>query len=146
MGRIHTDLDVHVTILNDYMEGRERLTRYHLQYFPSRLVYTQDLKSCNEIVNDYAFKVSTANTIAEVCEIIKELYKKTLSEDYMRVNVLFEAIDIAHLSNEYRHDSNARIILDKKCISYNHEISEEDRKYILHEMLEFRKYNSLKNC
>ncbi len=148
MSKIHTDLEVHVTLLQDYYENCEYQSRYYISYYPARLVYQGDLHNCNSIVQEYAFKHQMANTIEDVVKSIKDLYVKVLEEDYMRLDVLFEATDAAHLSNERRHDSSARIILDKKYIAYNKQISEEDRSFILNEMLDFRKYTSIKkiNC
>jgi len=84
------------------------------------------------------------NNIEEVFKAIKDLYVKVLEEDYMRIDILFEATDAARLSKERRHDSSARIILDKKYIAYNKQISEEDRSFILKEMLDFinERFNS----
>ena len=146
MSKINTDLEVHVTLLQDYYAGRHKETKYHLKYFPSRLIYQDDLKDCNEVVQEYAFKVQRVDTIEEVFEIIKELYEKVLPINLMRLDILFEARESAHLSKERRHDSNARIILDDKFIAYNKQIEDQDRQYLLYKLLEFKGFLSMKTC
>jgi len=143
MSKIHTDLEVHVTLLQDYYENCQYQSRYHISYYPARLVYVDDLPNCNSIVQEYAFNHQMTDTIDGVVKAIKDLYTKVLDEDYMRIDILFEVTDAAHLSKERRHNSSARIILDKKYIAYNKQISEDDRSFILNEMLDFRKYTSL---
>ena len=138
MAKIDTDLEVHVTLLQDFYEGCKSEIRYHIRYYPSRLIYQDDLVHCNEIVKEYAFKVQMVDTIENVFETIKDLYAKVLPIPYMRVDVLFETTDAAHLSKENRHNSNARIILDDKFIAYNKQIPDEDREYLLYKLLEFK--------
>ena len=141
--QINTNLEVHVSFLQDYFIGLVNETKYHIQFYPSRLIYMSDLEFCNDVVKDYAFKIQMVKTIDEVCDVIKELYEKVMQIPNMRVDVLFDAYDVAHKSNESRHDAHSRIILDDNFIAYNSQIPEEERKYILYSLLEFKGFLDL---
>lgn len=137
MNKIHTDLQVLVTILTNYDEKGVCDKKYHLQVYPSRLLYHDDLVDCNDVVKEYAFKIQQVRKLGEVCDVIKNLYTKVIEQD-MRLDILFEAYDVAHNSNEYRYSSHSLIILNKDWISYNHQLPQREREEILTEMLKFR--------
>lgn len=123
-------LEIKISILEDDYENWHRKV-YYIDFNLVGLIYMADLVNYSDVVNKYCFKQKTCESLDELIEEIKAAYEYVMdnaNQYYKRIDLVFERHDIAHVSREYRYESNSRIILQDNGCSYNRELDFNERQ------------------
>jgi hypothetical protein len=118
-----TDLCLRIFQLEDNYKNLKR-TRYQIECYPSRLIYLPEIHKCNPFIQKYAYThIFTNEELQDVADKIIGILEEAKEFD-VRVDIIHNRQDQAHLSKEYLNTGTSYIICNNNGVSYNRNLAE----------------------
>jgi hypothetical protein len=118
-----TGLSLKIFQLEDNYKDLTR-TRYSIEFYPSRLIYLPEIHKCNPFIQKYAYThIFTSEALQDLADKIIGILEEAKEFD-VRVDIIHNRQDQAHLSKEYLNTGTGYIICNKNGVSYNRNLDE----------------------